>query len=441
MSFNALEGYGPKHLNSLIIKGSIIVIAALTALLLIYDIAHGTLGRPRFWAAIVALAYLFVLQFIAKKGYLQLSNWLLIFLYQLIAAIALASWGLGSSAGMLAACFVILLPGILMAPKSILPVALVTVAIILGVYHLHSLQIIKPDLTPLTKTSQLDVFAYVTILSIFALVSWASARHSERSLKRAINAEEVIRQQNMNLSVELERESSQLRQLQLQQVLQLHKFAVIGQSTTALLHELSNHLSILNLDIDDFKQQHKNSRAIANAEDAISQINKIVRQARAQLNSYNANSSFNAVSAINRTAKDLKQKYKNHNVELYKPPIKGSPRFYIKGSPTGLMQVITVLLNNALDACYNLPNARVTLSMHSQEKQLLVIVEDTGPGFDDSAKKTLFQPVESNKPTGLGVGLYIAKHLVESQFAGTLKLVPSKLGAKFEIILPKQERP
>lgn len=440
MPLNALEGYGPKHLNFLLIRGSIVVIAALTALLFIYDIIHGTIGRPRFWMAIAALVYLFALHIIAKNGHLQLSNWLLIFLYQLIAALALTTWGLGSSAGMLAACFVILLPGILMAPKSILPVALVTITIIWCVYYLHTAQIIKPDLSALTNTTHLDAFAYVTILSIFALVSWASARHSERSLKRALDAEEVIRQQNTSLSVELERESSQLRQLQLQQILQLHKFAVIGQSTTALLHELSNHLSILNLDIDDFKQQHKNSRAIANAEDAISQINKIVRQARAQLNSYNANSSFNAVSAINRAAKDLRQKYKTHDVELHKPAIKGPARFYVKGSPTGLTQVITVLLNNALDACYNLPNARVTLSIYNQEKQLLIIIEDTGPGFDDSAKKTLFQPVESNKPTGLGVGLYIAKHLVESQFSGSLKLLPSKLGAKFEIILPKQEK-
>src|SRR5690606_25635021 len=144
----------------------------------------------------------------------------------------------------LTACFVLLLPGVFMAPRLILPVSLITLGSILLSYVLHITEIVIP--TPYSSSSMgdtFDVIAFSSILGVFALVSWISARQSTLSLDRALSAESALRKQKNSLAVELENESTKIRQRQLQQVQQLHRFAVIGQSATATLHELSNRLS------------------------------------------------------------------------------------------------------------------------------------------------------------------------------------------------------
>jgi hypothetical protein len=55
-------------------------------------------------------------------------------------------------------------------------------------------------------------------------------------------------------------------------IFQLYRFAVIGQSAAATLHELSNHLSILMLDFDTIKTQHKTSKSFMRMQADVNQI-------------------------------------------------------------------------------------------------------------------------------------------------------------------------
>jgi signal transduction histidine kinase len=63
-------------------------------------------------------------------------------------------------------------------------------------------------------------------------------------------------------------------------------------------------------------------------------------------------------------------------------------------------------------------------------------VRDFGPGFSDSLRKRIFEPFFSTKKDGLGMGLAIARSIVES-FGGVLdaRNAPGG-GALFHITLP-----
>jgi len=383
-------------------------------------------------------AYLLTGELLLRKDYQRTVNWMLIVFYVFVAFSTLLLWGLNAPVGILTVSFAVLLPSILMGSWSILPVVCLSIIALIAVQLIHSDGILSPDLKHLSARSTFwDVATYSTVLSIFALVSWLSGNQREKSLKRALLAESALMSQKEALIIELDKESSALRLAQLNQIRHLHKFALLGQSAAATLHELSNHLSILNLDIDDLRQQHSNSKAIANATDGIDHINKMVRQARQQLSSYDQSEKFNAISVVNRSVKDLTSKFRYSKVKLTKNTVRSRAPFNMTGNPMALMQIGSILLNNALDACRGQEKPEVRISIRSTPAKLYISVSDNGPGVDPSVAASLFKPVTSTKPSGLGVGLYIAQHLVKDQFNGKITLKSRNSGATFVVSIPK----
>ena len=312
------------------------------------------------------------------------------------------------------------------------------IAILVVVQAVHALGVIEPDLKAMSQKSNfMDVISYSTILGIFSLITWMSSSQIEKTLQRAKDAEQSIRAQKDLISIELAKESTRLRELRLTEMQQLYKFATLGQSTAATLHELSNHLTVLNMDLGDLKQQNMNSRAIQNAEDGIEHIYKMVRQARQQLNTYDETKAFNALPTINQAIKDLQEKFIRHQVKLTRINKGSDKSFHVKGSPLALMQIISILLNNAIDAVDKSVNPTVTIQLRKMKNELIIHIKDNGSGIERELRKNLFSPIASKKPSGLGIGLYIAHHLTHTQFNGSLELTDSEIGAEFVIRIPR----
>lgn len=431
--------YPPEFITKNLARGSLYVAAILMIIFASYESPFTPYFHARFWIAFTAFLYLIAVHFILSRGYIKIANWLIILLYEALAACILIHWGLTSVIGILGICFAILLPSILMAPRYIIFVTFMTFGILILTGTLHSTAIVIPTIYIPTPTSSLiDVITYMSILTIFAFIVWTSASKSSSTLRRALEAEEELRSQKHHLTIALEEESTKLRDSQLQQIQQLHRFAVIGQSATATLHELSNHLSILNLDIDDLKQQHKHSKAIANAEDGIRHLNHMVRKARAHLNEQSEAREFNAYPTISRALKDTAHKLTQHHIKLVRSRSTNRRSFRILGDNLHLTQCLTILINNAVDACANVSNAQITIVTAIDEEAMTITISDNGPGIPKDIRRHLFHPIVSAKPTGLGVGLYIARHIIESEFEGNLELIPSKVGANFRITLPRR---
>ena len=429
--------YGTKKMTAIILRGSLLVAIALTSLIIIHGYFSGDILGVRVICCLIVVIYLLIAELNARKGHYILAGWMVMVLYALLAAVTLLLWGLNTPVGVLAVGFVVFLSGVMLGPKHILWVILSVAALLITIQHFHNSGYIDPDNEALSKPSHyFDVLVYITILGIFALISWLSGKQTEYSIIRAQNAEEKVRAEKAGLVEKLEEQSLRLRQTQLQEMVSLYKFAAIGQSTTATLHELSNLLSVLTLDIDDISQQHQRSEAIVNTKEGINHINELVRQARRQLHDNRNVEIFNVIPVIEQTLKEFQPKFKMRGVELQKQILQRKS-FRIIGDSLNVSHVITILINNALDACIGIVNPKIIIKVEQMNNSLKIDVIDNGIGIPDSQRSSLFSPRQSEKPSGLGVGLYITRHIIENQLHGRISFSAPIVGAHFSIQLPR----
>jgi signal transduction histidine kinase len=102
-----------------------------------------------------------------------------------------------------------------------------------------------------------------------------------------------------------------------------------------------------------------------------------------------------------------------------------------------LAEVLEILLVNALEATAGKGRIAVTAERTDDpERAIALSVADDGPGIDTSRLKRIFELFYTTKPTGTGVGLAMAKRLIERQ-AGTIAVASTPgHGATFTIRLP-----
>jgi hypothetical protein len=99
--------------------------------------------------------------------------------------------------------------------------------------------------------------------------------------------------------------------------------------------------------------------------------------------------------------------------------------------------VIENLLKNALDAIEQ-GEGRIKVAAHREGRMLIIDVSDNGKGIDRRQWKNVFRPGYSTKKRGWGLGLSLAKRIIEDYHGGSLSLAQSKVGhgTTFRIELP-----
>lgn len=104
--------------------------------------------------------------------------------------------------------------------------------------------------------------------------------------------------------------------------------------------------------------------------------------------------------------------------------------------------VIENLIKNALDAMEKQGGA-ITLRASRFEDQIRIDVADSGRGIDRGNAKHVFKPGFSTKKRGWGLGLSLAKRIVEDYHGGSLTLLASRPGEgstfRIEVPAPKDE--
>ena len=102
-----------------------------------------------------------------------------------------------------------------------------------------------------------------------------------------------------------------------------------------------------------------------------------------------------------------------------------------------LQWVIENLLKNAVDAISG--NGMITLRLLENEHEVSLDITDTGKGIDNKAQRRIFEPGFTSKERGWGLGLPLAKRIVEQYHGGKLLLKHSQpgVGTTFRIVLKK----
>lgn len=102
-----------------------------------------------------------------------------------------------------------------------------------------------------------------------------------------------------------------------------------------------------------------------------------------------------------------------------------------------IKQVVVNLMRNAKDAMSSSQTRRMLVSTRAAGRSMIrVDVADTGSGLTEEARASLFEPFTTTKANGLGVGLTIARTIVEAHY-GKIWAGPNRDGgATFSFTLP-----
>ncbi len=115
----------------------------------------------------------------------------------------------------------------------------------------------------------------------------------------------------------------------------------------------------------------------------------------------------------------------------------------VNASAPELQQVLLNLLRNAKQALQGqeIDNPSIWVRAYTQHNQLVIEIQDNGPGMADTVRKHIFEPFFTTKEvgSGTGLGLSVSYFIITERHQGTIdvKSAPGK-GSNFIIKLPLQ---
>ena len=113
----------------------------------------------------------------------------------------------------------------------------------------------------------------------------------------------------------------------------------------------------------------------------------------------------------------------------------------VDGNAILLEWALENLIKNALDALAGAGGRIVIEAQSPSDATVEIRVGDNGPGVSPQVRNTIFEPGVSTKKGGWGVGLSLARRIVEDVHGGRLYLAQVEKGATFVMVLPAAERP
>lgn len=137
------------------------------------------------------------------------------------------------------------------------------------------------------------------------------------------------------------------------------------------------------------------------------------------------------------SSRSYMQRRAPRKVEFHFPDPVASSILHVKLNSHLFNWVIENLLRNALDAMG--PEGSISAEVYEDDHYVNIDLTDTGKGIPHNKFKTVFQPGFSTKKRGWGLGLSLAKRIIEEYHNGKIfvKRSEENVGTTFTIRLPK----
>ena len=244
---------------------------------------------------------------------------------------------------------------------------------------------------------------------------------------------------NRRLYSELKASLERIEQQQ-EALVQSEKLAAMGLLSAGLSHEIRNPLTVISgntqlLLMKNRKRKPEERQEMLEAVDrAAEQIFSLVqglidfsKKRPANLETLNLN------DVVKETITTVKATLTGHyGVKIIKKLAEDLPP--IDGDKRELIQVFMNLILNAVQAMSE--GGKLTLRTAKEDERVIVQFLDTGPGIPEDQLELIFQAFHTQKKEGTGLGLWIARNIIE-RVDGTLKASNRQEGgACFEVSLP-----
>ncbi len=216
------------------------------------------------------------------------------------------------------------------------------------------------------------------------------------------------------------------------------RLAVVGEMASAVAHGLRNPLASIRscaelaLD-DDIPEQTK-----VPIRDIVDQSDRLERWIRSFL--IQTRGAGDAVSQPVQIDAVINECFEGFRLQMASRRIE--PIFALDGSSPMVMaqaaelsQVFNAIIANGIEAIQNDGSIRVTRQI-TPNGMISVVFLDTGPGLGADMVERVFQPFATTKSSGIGVGLALARRIIE-RLGGSVDLSNApRSGAQVTVMIP-----
>ena len=227
------------------------------------------------------------------------------------------------------------------------------------------------------------------------------------------------------------------------QLAQHSKLAAMGEMMGSIAHQWRQPLNELNINIEMLEEFYeygaidekfisefvsKNTNTIRFLSKTITDFSDFFRVNKQKLH-------FNIKQKIENTLDIVATQLKNNHISL---SLKCDD-IEAYGLPGEFQQVILNIINNAKDAIVDkkIDNGKIEISLSKKENQVIIKISDNAGGIPKEILDRIYEPYFTTKEqgSGIGMGLYISKMIIEQNLGGKLYAKNENDGALFIIEL------
>lgn len=249
---------------------------------------------------------------------------------------------------------------------------------------------------------------------------------------------------------EVKEKNKQLVTMQ-DQLVQSDKMAAVGQLSAGVAHEIKNPLAVILLAVqilelaqDRIAEDLRNKvtmirEAVEKADHVVTDLLDYSRKVNLE-----QNEDVELSAVISSALELIKNKSKFGNVKMTLDIADDARDASVKGSRVLLEQVLINLLNNAVDAVEDTPDAVIIVHLKTapDDGQYIIKISDNGCGMDKETRASIFNPFFTTKDPGKGTGLGLSTvFMIVERHGGIIDVesTPGK-GSTFIIKLTMEER-
>jgi len=420
-------------LNVLLISSTVVASAALFIVVdRFFSLGSAYYGEPPL-LAVLQVAIFAGLWVLSRKGFFVPAAYALVIIFLLIALFALFEWGILMPQGVLLLALVLIMSSILLGTRAgaILTFIASAMLILLGV--LQQSGKITFDATWMKAPGGLtDAVGLSLTLAVITMVSWLSNREIEnfnlRLLNKVNQATDQLQDANKKLKV-LDHTKDEFISLASHQ---------LGTPLTAIIGYVS-----MTLDNDEENMKPDQKQFLAYALEAAESMGAISRDL---LNVSRISSGrfiiqrqlTNLTAMVEQELDQLRPAAERKGLKLaFVPPSPSLPELNVDESKT--RQVVMNLIDNAI--CYT-PTGTILVELRRIGGSINFTVSDAGMGVPKSEQSKLFakfyraENAKIARPDGTGLGLYLAKRVIEDQGGSIIFHSEEGKGSTFGFSMP-----
>lgn len=265
-------------------------------------------------------------------------------------------------------------------------------------------------------------------------VSELLARIKDRTvaLQEAVKDKDRLLLQVQTFNQELTRQVQAAREevLTIQsELVRRERLAAVGEMAASLAHEIRNPLQIVRATAETGCRHHPGAvELFRDVVEEVARMENLVRLLFDYVRPLELNREFFGLLDVARRAlNEVKQAGAYASLELAIPE-----DLRVLGDPALIERVLVNLLLNAVQS---LPSrgGSVRLSAREEAQETRIEILDDGAGIAPEDAYKVFDPFFSRKPSGVGMGLALARRIVE-QHEGTIELLPRAGGGTLAVV-------